>query len=72
MSENISEECCFDLVHNRNENRVRKAMEELFTIVDASMLSEKDCCDIYAFALNALPARYVQKGTIILREPVRE
>ena len=35
-------------------------------------LTEKDYQDIYALALNRLPARYCQKGTIVVGEPVRE
>jgi hypothetical protein len=31
-----------------------------------------DLEDIYALSLNTLPARYIQRGSIVLREPVRE
>lgn len=59
-------------VRNRNELRViaaiRKALEELGN----PELPEKSLCDAYALALNLLPARYAQRGTIVLREPIRE
>lgn len=76
MNENFTEEMlecvCSGLVRNRNEVRVVKAMERFFQERDIPELSGKDRCDIYAFALNALPARYAQKGTIVLRDPVRD
>lgn len=66
----------FDLVINRNEKKVRKALEEFMAqgrgASYASTLTEKDYQDIYALALNRLPARYCQKGTIVVGDPVRE
>lgn len=76
MSENTNEELvecvCSGIVRNRNEVRVIRAMERFLEERGIIELSEKDRCDIYAFALNVLPARYVQKGTIVLRDPVRD
>lgn len=66
----------FDLVINRNEKKVRKALEEFMAqgrgASYASTLTEKDYQDIYALALNRLPARYCQKGTIVVGDPVRD
>jgi hypothetical protein len=31
-----------------------------------------DIQDMYALALNKLPARYIQEGTIVLNEPVTD
>ncbi len=35
-------------------------------------LSADEIRDIYAYALNQLEPRYAQRGTIILRDPVRK
>ena len=57
-------------LRNRNESRVAECMrEELATMID-NAFTEKDLLDVYALSLNTLPARYTQKGTIVLREPV--
>ena len=57
-------------LRNRNESRVADCMrEELATMID-NAFTEKDLLDVYALSLNMLPARYTQKGTIVLREPV--
>lgn len=57
---------------NRNEQRVIKALRKLLADMPNFQPDEKDIKDIYALALNALPARYAQSGTIVLRDPVRE
>ena len=59
-------------LRNRNEARVAECMrEELDKMID-NAFSEKDLQDVYAYALNQLPARYTQKGTIVLRDPVHK
>ncbi len=59
-------------LRNRNEVRVAECMrEELATMID-SAFSEKDLQDVYAYSLNQLPARYAQRGTIVLRDPVNK
>lgn len=65
----------FSSVRNRNEKMVFRALEE-FLASDRGrsyqdLLSAKDYQDIYALALNQLPARYAQSGTIIIGNPVR-
>ena len=59
-------------IRNRNEPRVIELLPAAlgeFPDFSPDML---DIEDIYALALNNLPARYVQKGSIVLREPVGE
>ena len=58
-------------IYNKNEKRVVLAMEKhLAAIVDWEP-ETLDIQDIYALALNSLPARYVQYGTIVFNEPVK-
>ena len=57
-------------IRNRNEGRVIKVLSELLQQKGQLLLSDKDTHDIYALALNALPPRYTQKGTIVLLDPV--
>jgi len=59
-------------VRNRNETRVIEKMREALEELGNPELSEKALRDAYALALNLLPARYTQSGTIVLREPVRQ
>jgi hypothetical protein len=58
-------------VYNRNEKRVRQAMDKLFAAIDNWEPEALDIQDIYALALNSLPPRYVQEGTIVFNESVR-
>ena len=66
----------FSGVRNRNEKMVLNALESFLTTERGNsyreLLSQKDFRDIFALALNKLPARYAQPGTIILGNPVRE
>lgn len=55
---------------NRNEARVIKEISRLLELKSTPPLSCKDWQDVYALALNSLPPRYVQSGTIVLRDPV--
>ncbi len=59
-------------IRNRNEQRVIKALRKVLEDMPNYTPDEKDIRDIYALTLNALPARYAQSGTIVLRDPVRE
>lgn len=59
-------------IRNRNEVRVLEKMREVLEEMGPVDLSHQQMRDAYALALNLLPARYKQSGTIILREPVRE
>jgi hypothetical protein len=57
-------------IRNRNETRVVALMPEIldeYPDFDPQIL---DIEDIYALALNSLPPRYVQPGSIVLNEPV--
>ena len=57
-------------IRNRNESRVVKALDEFLRNKGSLLLSSKDIQDVYALALNMLPPRYAQRGTIVLRDPV--
>ena len=58
-------------IRNRNEGRVIRMIQEFARDKGGGeLLSDKDFQDIYALALNALPPRYVQRGTIVLRDTV--
>ena len=59
-------------VRNRNELRVWKNLKEALEQKGAPVLKPQGVRDAYALALNLLPARYTQSGTIVLREPIRE
>ncbi|HBI14165.1 MAG TPA: competence protein ComFB [Desulfobulbaceae bacterium] len=56
---------------NRNEKRVVIAMDKVFAAIDDWDPQALDIQDIYALALNSLPPRYVQEGTIVFNEKVR-
>ena len=56
---------------NRNEKRVVMAMDKVFAAIDDWEPQALDIQDIYALALNSLPPRYVQEGTIVFKESVR-
>lgn len=58
-------------VYNRNEKRVLQAMEKIFASIDDWDPEALDIQDIYALALNSLPPRYIQDGTIVFNESVR-
>lgn len=59
-------------IRNRLELRVIAAMERVLPEFPDYIPQELDIEDIYALALNSLPARYAQTGSIVLREPVSE
>jgi hypothetical protein len=58
-------------VRNRNEQRVAKSLREHLESRGLTDLSPEAIKDAYASALNRLSPRYAQRGTIVLREPVR-
>ena len=71
MANNPLEVRGFDLnkIRNRNEKRVAKFIAEIIDDYYEDYIFEQlDVEDIYALTLNLLPARYVQKGTIILQD----
>lgn len=59
-------------VRNRNEQRVAKSLADLIERLGLRDISPETVKDAYAYALNNLPARYTQQGTIVLRDPVRK
>ena len=63
-----------DLYHvrNRNEQRVIRCLLEEVERLGPENISQKAIEDSYALALNQLPARYTQVGTIVLRDPVKK
>ena len=65
----------FDKVVNRNEKMVIRAIEDLMAssrgLSYQELFNSKDYQDIYALALNRLPARYAQQSTIVIGNPVR-
>ena len=58
-------------IYNKNEKRVVLAMEKILGAMDNWEPEPLDIQDIYALALNQLPPRYVQEGTIVFNEPIR-
>ena len=59
-------------IRNRNEARIVEKMQEVLDQMGNPELAPQTLRDAYALALNLLPARYKQSGTIVLREPIRE
>lgn len=59
-------------INNRNEIRVIQAMDSIMSEMKDWEPEALDIQDIYALALNRLPPRYVQEGTIVFNEPVRK
>ena len=59
-------------IRNRNERRVISHMKTLlaeYSDYEPDILAIQD---VYALALNLLPARYTQQFTIVLQDPVDE
>jgi len=59
-------------IRNRNERRVIDAIPRVLAEHPGFLPNAIDLQDIYALTLNSLPPRYVQQGSIVLREPVRQ
>ena len=59
-------------VRNRNELRIVEKLQEMVEQMGEPVPSAQAIRDAYALALNFLPPRYKQGGTIVLREPIRE
>lgn len=58
-------------IYNKNEKRVVLAMEKYLASIPDWEPEALDIQDIYALALNSLPPRYVQDGTIVFNESVK-
>lgn len=59
-------------IRNRNEARIVEKMHDALVRLGNPDVSSAAIRDAFALALNFLPARYRQSGTIVLREPIRE
>lgn len=59
-------------IRNRNEIRIVEKMREALEEMGEPEMAPQTLRDAYALALNLLPSRYKQSGTIVLREPIRE
>ena len=59
-------------IRNRNEGRVIRVLEEIWHKKGTPLISDKDLHDVYALALNTLPPRYTQRGTIVVDDPVKK
>lgn len=59
-------------IRNKNESRVARLFEKVMREDGVGELDPLDVQDIYALALNLLPSRYRQAGTIVLSEPVKD
>lgn len=59
-------------IRNKNEVRVARLLEKMLAAEGDSVSDPLDIQDIYALALNILPSRYRQVGTIVLSEPVKD
>ena len=57
-------------IRNRNEGRVVKMLAGVLEEVEGFEPDSIDIQDIYALALNKLPAHYVQETAIVLHELV--
>lgn len=61
-----------DNIRNRNEQRVIKLLPKVLAEHLDYTPSYLDIQDIYALALNNLPPRYKQSGSIVIRDPVSD
>ncbi|WP_419785029.1 late competence development ComFB family protein [Pseudodesulfovibrio sp.] len=62
-----------DKIRNRNERRVARFMGEIMNDYYSDYIFEQlDIEDIYALALNLLPSRYAQIGSIVLQDKVSD
>lgn len=57
-------------IRNRNELRVIRKLQDILKEYPGYEPNTIDIQDIYALALNKLPAHYVQEGSIVLHESV--
>jgi Late competence development protein ComFB len=57
-----------ETIRNRQEARVADAMRELLPLADDFCGCRLCVEDVYAIALNELPAHYVQHGSFVLRK----
>lgn len=59
-------------VRNRNEKRVAQCLDEILQNREGNAIDSEMILDAYALALNKIPARYTQQGSIVLRDPLKK
>lgn len=59
-------------IRNKNEVRVARLLEKALAGEEGVVPDPLDVQDIFALALNILPSRYRQVGSIVLSEPVKD
>ncbi|MBN2141575.1 MAG: late competence development ComFB family protein [Desulfovibrionaceae bacterium] len=59
-------------IRNKNERRVIKLMPQVLAEHPEFKPGYMEVQDIYALTLNTIPARYVQSGTIVMGEPIKD
>jgi len=62
----------FHSIRNRNEDRVIELMGEILDESPDFLPRREDIEDVYALALNMLPARYAQQVCLVMEEPVTD
>ena len=62
----------FKNIRNRNEQKVIELLPEVLSEFVDYNPDRMDIEDIYALTLNNLPARYKQRGTVVLFEPIKD
>lgn len=62
----------FHAIRNRNEERVQILLGEVLEGFTGFSPTHGDIEDIYALALNMLPARYAQAISLVMEEPVTD
>jgi Late competence development protein ComFB len=59
-------------IRNKNEVRVARILDRMLSAEEGLAVDPLDIQDVYALALNILPSRYRQLGSIVLSEPVKD
>jgi len=62
----------FHSIRNRNESRVIEILGGVLDEFPGFVPTRGDVEDIYALALNMLPARYAQAVSLVMEEPVTD
>ncbi|MFU2210948.1 late competence development ComFB family protein [Solidesulfovibrio sp. C21] len=62
----------FHSIRNKNEERVIDLLPEVLAEFPDCRPTRTNIEDIYALALNLLPARYTQSVTLVINEPVTD
>lgn len=62
----------FPSIRNRNETRVLGLLGDILGEFPEFFPTRGDIEDVYALALNMLPARYAQAVSLVMEEPVTD